>query len=677
MNGSKKILIIACATLFFGTLHAQPSTPPRHKGAPKADSAATAPVPVYKSGQAPLNISGTFGSTTNSSWNSRGYNKMAPFSMIAFANITFNVYEWKIPVTLNMSNINASQFSFNAPTWRLGITPTWRTLKIHLGHSSMNVSRYTFSNLTFLGAGVEYHNKWMRVAGFYGTLERATRYDILDKRNSIQHLADSLLGLNFTRSYKPVFRRDAVAARLGFGSRNNYVDLSFFRAKDDINSLPVTWIWNNDTTTIYRDSVVQAKENLTLGLTARFNPWKWLNISANGGASVFTADQTVQVVDPGALQTLGSDESDIAKYKSVYDKLQQFYTPRFNTTIRFAGDAAIGLKFKPFTATFTYRFIEAGYTSLGSNAFSQNVQSIGANVNSRMFRGRSLLGASAYLQRNNLDHKQKSTNQVGSYTLNWRNNIGHNLALTFNYNAVKQDQLDGTVQIDENKRINQLAHTVMLLPAYTFFGYNNHTLNLNLTYLQNINLNDKMKESISNIINTTTLTGGVGYEIAFHNRQWRLNGSYDYSLSDSRYNRYRSHGLSLGWSYQVYKKKDMSLNIQGSVTGAYNIALDTVSGARYIDNVTDIVERRGGRTDTVSYSRYRTDVFSVSGRIGGSFTYKQWHNLSLYFYVSNYSDNIILGQHIATDIDIRANISYTYAFARRVVKRKPTINQSL
>ena len=630
----------------------------------------------YKSGQAPLNLSGTFGSTTSSSWNSRGYNKMAPFSMIAFANLTFNVYEWKIPVMVNMSNINASQFSFNAPTWRLGITPTWRTLKIHLGHSSMNVSRYTFSNLTFLGAGVEYYNNWMRIAGFYGTLQRATRYDILDQRNSIQHLADSLLGLNYARSYKPVFRRDAVAARLGFGSRNNYVDLSFFRAKDDINSLPEVWIWNNDTTPIYRDSVVLAKENLSLGLTARFNPCKWLSLSANGGASVYTADLTVPAIDPGALQNLGADESDIAKYSSLYDKLQQFYTPRFNTTIRFAGDAAIGFKFKPFSATFTYRFVEAGYTSLGSTAFSQNVQALGANINARMFRGRSILGASAYLQRNNLDQKQKSTNQVGSYSLNWRNSISRNLTLTLNYNAVKQDQLDGTTEIAEDKRVNQLAHTVMILPAYTLYGYNNHTISSNLTYLQNFNLNDKMRENISNVINTTTLTGGVGYEIALHNRQWRFNGNYDYSLSDSRYNRYRSHGVTLGWNYQVYKKKDISLNLLGSFTGAYNIALDTVSGNRPIDQVTDVVERRGGRLDTLSYSRYRTDVFSVSGRIGGTFTYKQWHNLSIYLYISNYSDNIILGQHIATDVDLRANISYTYSFARRVIKRKPsTYNQ--
>jgi len=672
----RKTIAIFLTIAICGGLAAQPSHPPRGRDAAKSDTTAATPQPpAYKSGQAPLNISGTLGSTSNSSWNSRGYNKMAPFSMLSFANITFNVYEWKIPVMVNMSNINVSQFSFNAPTWRIGVTPTYRTLKIHLGHSSMNVSRYTFSNLTFLGAGLEYYNKWVRVAGFYGTLERATRYTYDDNRNTIQHLADSLLGLNFSRSYKPVFRRDAVAARLGFGSKKNYVDLSFFRAKDDINSLPETWTWSDDTTRLFRDSVVQARENLTVGLTARFNPWKWLTLSANGGASVYTADQTAPAVDPSSLQDLGAEESDVAKYKSVYDKLQMFFTPRYNTTIRFAGDAALGFKFKTFSANFTYRFIEAGYTSLGSTAFSQNVQALGASVNARMFRNRSILGASAYVQRNNLDKKQKSTNQVGSYSLNWRNNITRNTALTLNYNAVKQDQLDGATPIADDRRINQLAHTFMLIPSYTLFGFNEQTFSMNLTYLQNMNLNDKMKETISNVINTTTLTAGLGYDIYLRSKQRRYNVEYDFSLSNSRYNSYRSHAITIGGNWQIYSKKDKALSLNSSLTAAYNIALDTTSKGVPVDQVTDLVTLRNGRTNLLSYDRYRTDVFSVSGRIGGAFTYKQWHNLSLYLSVSNYSDYIIIGQHITTDIDIRANISYTYSFARRAIKPKPTLQQ--
>lgn len=640
------------------------------KGGERARDSVANNKPKYKSGQAPLNISGTFGTAITNAWNSTGNGKAAPFSMISYANLTFNVYEWKIPVIVNMSNISVAQFSFNAPTFRVGVTPTWRNLKLHFGHSSMNVSKYTFANLSFRGAGMEYQNNWFRVAGFYGTLQRATRYDVFDNRNSIQHLADSLLGLNYSRSYMPVFRRDAVAGRIGFGSRKNYVDLSFFRAKDDLNSLPETWTWNNDTNRFYRDSLVQARENLAIGLTARFKPAKWLSFAANGGASVYTADQTAPAVTLDNLSSLGADKSDVAKYSSIYDKLLKVYTPRFNTTIRFAGDASMGFQFRPFSANFSYRFVQAGYTSLGSNTFSQNVQAIGANINSRMFKGRSVLGASGYVQRNNLDKTQKSTNQVGSYSLNWRNNITDNFAITLNYNAVKQDQMDGTQEISEEKRINQLAHTVMLTPAYSFYGFNDHTVSLNLTYLQNMNLNDKMVESLTNVINTTTLTGGAGYEIYFRSKYTRFNANYDYSLSESKYNKYKSHGLSLGVRYSLLNKKDIAVSAMANATLSYNIAIDTAQSDRLIDSVLDEVVLRNGRTKTNVYHRYRTDVFSVSGRIGGTFTYKQWHDLSVYLSVSNYSDNVIIGQHISTDIDLRLNINYTYSFARRVIRRK-------
>lgn len=630
-------------------------------------------IPGYRSGRAPLNITGTFGTATTNSWGNNDF-RTAPFSMIAFGNLTFNVYEWKVPVLVNMSNIGMSQFSFTSPTFKVAVTPTYRNLKLHFGHSSMNVSKYTYSNLTFLGAGMEYSNNWFRVAGFYGTLQRATKYETYNTLNPVQQLSNSLTGSgsSYARSYLPVLRRDALAGRIGFGSRTNYIDLSFFRAKDDLNSLPDTWAFVNpddatDTATYQRDKIVQAKENLTAGLTLRLQPWKWMTLAANGGASIYTADQTVAAITPNLLDTLGVDKSDVAKYADLYETINKFYTPRLNTTIRFAGDASLGLRFKPFSANFTYRFVQPNYITLGANSFSQNVKSMGGNISTRMFNGRSTLGAAAYLQRNNLDGTQKSTNQVGSYSINWVNSITSNLALTVNYNAVKQDQFDGISEIKEEKRVNQLAHTIVVTPAYTFYGFNDHTLSLNFNYLQNINLNDKMLESMSNVINTTTITGGAGYEFYLRHQHLRFSTNYDYSLAQSLYNSYKSHAVTLSGNYMVYNKKDINVSLNGNITVAYNIAIDTSQSPTEVDPIEDLNTGK-------MISMFRTDVISASGRLGGTFAYKQWHNLSLYLSVSNYSDNVIIGQHISTDLDFRLNLNYTYAFAKRVVKRKQTIN---
>lgn len=663
----KKTLLFLLPFLLLGaTSHAQ-RNPGRQDGGGQGreDSpgeVSTFAIPNYRSGRAPLNITGTFGTATTSSWGNNDF-RTAPFSMIAFGNLTFNIYEWKIPVLVNMSNIGMSQFAFSAPTFKVAVTPTYHNLKLHFGHSSMNVSKYTYSNLTFLGAGMEYSNHWFRVAGFYGTLQRATKYEYADNRNAIQHLADSLIGLNFSRSYMPVFRRDAVAGRIGFGSSKNFVDLSFFRAKDDLNSLPDTWVFTNSDTIYQRDKFVQAKENLTAGLTIRLQPWKWMTLAANGGASLYTADQNVEAVSPDLLRTLGAEESDVAKYTDFYPTISRFYTPRLNTTIRFAGDASLGLRFKPFSANFTYRFVQPNYITLGANSFSQNVKSIGGNISTRMFRNHSTLSAAAYLQRNNLDKTQKSTNQVGSYSLNWINSITNNLALTINYNAVKQDQFDGTTEIKEEKRINQLAHTIVVTPAYTFYGFNDHTLSLNFNYLQNKNLNHKMKESMSNVINTTTLTGGAGYELYLRHQHTRITANYDYSLSSSRYNSYTAHAVTLGCSYQLLQHKDYAVSLNGNISVSYNIAVDTAHSAVTVDPIEDL--GTGKMIDM-----FRTDVISASGRLGGTFAYKQWHNLSLYLSVSNYSDNVIIGQHIATDLDFRLSLNYTYAFAKRAIKRK-------
>ena len=66
----------------------------------------------------------------------------------------------------------------------------------------------------------------------------------------------------------------------------------------------------------------------------------------------------------------------------------------------------------------------------------------------------------------------------------------------------------------------------------------------------------------------------------------------------------------------------------------------------------------------------RANSISFSNRLGATFSYKQLHNASLYLSSSNYSDNIVIGQHISTDFDLRINFSYSYSFAKRIIKSK-------
>ena len=206
----------------------------------------------------PLSISGNVGTSLGVSYNSN-YPGSTPFSGSIFANLNLNIYSFNLPLSFYFVN-NTTSFNYpQLPTFRLGATPTWKRFRFHLGNSSMHFNNYTYSGLSFLGAGLEYQGKLFRAAAFGGLLSQATRIKGYDDRTAFQQLADSLLGLNTPASYLPQYRRDAVGVKLGVGNAKNYIDISFLKAKDIEKSLPE----------FLRDSI-PAKDNITLGHRAGF-----------------------------------------------------------------------------------------------------------------------------------------------------------------------------------------------------------------------------------------------------------------------------------------------------------------------------------------------------------------------------------------------------------------------
>ena len=188
----------------------------------------------------PLTLSGSVGTQLTSSWNNADLHYNSPFSAIAYANMTFNVYGVSVPMSLNWINVSAEQFTFPKPTFTINFRPTWKRFTLHVGTSCMNFSNYTYNGISFDGVGLEYRGKKFRFGGFYGNFDHATTFRTqLDDRDAIQFLSDSLLGLNnVAYTTFPQFKRKAYAAHVAIGSMRNYVDISLLHAGDDLNSLP-------------------------------------------------------------------------------------------------------------------------------------------------------------------------------------------------------------------------------------------------------------------------------------------------------------------------------------------------------------------------------------------------------------------------------------------------------
>lgn len=608
----------------------------------------------------PLTVSGTVGTQITSSWNNADLHYNSPFSAVAYADMTFNLYGISIPMSLNLINVSAEQFSFSNPTFTLNFRPTWKKFTFYFGTACMNFSNYTYNGISFDGVGMEYKGDKFRFGGFYGNFNHATTFRTkLDDRDAIQYLSDSLLGLNnVAYTTFPHFERKAYAAHMAIGSLRNYVDFSFLHAVDDTASLPAQWYMYDmmDTTLFVRDSTVKGKENLALGMKGHFTIGKNVLFEANLGASLFTPD-----VARAEMEMKGGSGAAVANKLMGMLRKPKLYNPRYGSELRFAGDALLNLNFKPVSATLTYRFVQPDYTSLGANGFNQNAQTFGGNISASMFSNTAFLSLNGYLQRDNLDKKQLFTNQVGSYTVSWSNFFGENVGLDVLYNAVTQNQFDGVMEIPEEVRINQITHSLDVTPSYTLSLDNDHTFSLNFNLLQNKNLN-KLMEGMS--FDVTTTSYGLGYEVYLASSRLSLDANYDYSLSRSIGNSYNSHCLSGGTRYNFVEKEDMTLSGYARLVMAYSIDKEEEDLSDAEKHVLSYLARRIGREASAEMTR----DLSVAARVGASLNYKDRHNASLYLAVSNYSDNIIIGQHVAVNTDVRFMLEYSYSFASRLIK---------
>ena len=613
----------------------------------------------------PLTVSGTVGTQITSSWNNADLHYNSPFSAIAYANTTFNVYGISIPMSVNFINVSAEQFTFPKPTFTINFRPTWKRFTLHVGTSCMNFSNYTYNGISFDGVGLEYRGKKFRFGGFYGNFDHATTFRTkLDDRDAIQFLSDSLLGLNnVAYTTFPQFKRKAYAAHIAVGSIRNYVDLSLLHAADDLNSLPSQWYMLDANTmnvldTIMRDSTMKGKENLALGLKGHFSFGKWVMFEANMGASLFTPDITQEeVVLEGA--------EGAAMANNILGGLRKsgLYNVRYGSEVRFAGDALLNLNFNPVSATFTYRFVQPNYTSLGANGFNQNAQTFGTNLSTSLFNNTAFLNLNGYLQRDNLDKKQLYTNRVGSYSVSWNNTFAGNFALAIMYNGVTQKQLDGVLEVPEEIRINQITHSLDLSPSYTLSLDNDHTFSVDFNLLQNKNRN---KQMVGTSFDVSTTSFGLGYEVYLSSSRIGLDANYDYSLSRSPGNDYNSHCLSGGITNIFIKKENLTLTGNTRLTMAYNVQkteTELTDTERQVLN--HLAHRIGAEVGTEM-----TNDLSLAARLGASLNYKDCHNASIYFSISNYSDNIIIGQHVAVNTDIRLMMEYSYSFASRLIKSK-------
>ncbi len=130
----------------------------------------------------------------------------------------------KIAIPFNYSYTNGKSIvSLNGPNYKLpsfenfGITPTYKWAKVHIGHSAMSFSKYTYDGLRFKGIGTELNPGKAQLKFFYGNLFKKSITDYAFKTN-----------------FEDPFKRKTIGISLGYETQLDHIHAIVLKADDRI-----------------------------------------------------------------------------------------------------------------------------------------------------------------------------------------------------------------------------------------------------------------------------------------------------------------------------------------------------------------------------------------------------------------------------------------------------------
>ncbi len=436
----------------------------------------------------------------NANANIRVYKLNLPFSLMVSAKNTESAYP-NIKELIRAFRNNAENKIENQKNRfiRFGVSPRYKWIKLHLGHRSMNFSQFTLANLNFLGAGMELTPGNLRISAMYGRLAKAEPLDL------------SLVTPNI-----PVFERLGWGMKVGYGTSEEYIDLSLFKAKDDQSSIQFPGDGSNQ---------VAPQENLVIGINAQktfFENFNWKVEYASSALSPNSADEGAsnKFPHPGFL----FDAKQTTEYKNALE-------------------SSLNFQAKIFTVGIAYKRIDPNYRSLGAYFFNNDIEDYTGNLSFGLLKNAVNVNLSGGVQSNNLDNSQASTMTrfIGTaniaYTLN-----SFNLGLNYTNNSS-----DIAYLLDpELDSLNVIIVTqdAGLNASYSFQDQSNNqhvltgTVNAQMVTDE---VTDPMASSASQM-----LVGNLVYNYSLAESKWKFSIKANYNQNELAQMIMRRYGGGLG-----------------------------------------------------------------------------------------------------------------------------------
>lgn len=470
-------------------------------------------------------------------------NRRSPYSYFLSGNLNFNIYEFSVPVSFNLSNQNVTvQQPFN----QFSINPVYKWITGHVGFTSMTFSPYTLNGHIFKGGGIDATpNDKLKVSAMYGRLLRAVEVDTLSTRN------------------QPSFARYGYGVKTRYGSQGNFFEVILFRAKDDINSL---------------SSVPEAQNVL---------PQENLVLSAGGG---LTIAQKIQVKYEFANSAITTDiRADEIVGSNIYQNVGSLFTPKISTAYYNAMKGSLAYSGNGYAVGFGYERIDPQYKTLGAYFFNNDLENITANANTSLVGGKVNLGVNVGTQRDNLDNSKISTLRRGIGSVNLTVVPSQNLNITTSYSNFQTftnirsqfvdinqltpyDNLDTLkfTQISQNANAN-ISYTLKTSPE------KRQSLSANINYMK---ASDKQATIVQNS-GSTFINLNIGYSVSFTPKNLTISPTFNLSQNESLAGQSVTGGPSLSISKTAMDKKlRMTLSGNGNRTYTENKLANQVISLR-------------------------------------------------------------------------------------------------
>lgn len=377
--------------------------------------------------QKPVVVSGNLSVSADLYRNVEGRERLDPLAWTFSGSTTVSLYGISIPLYVLVNNQSRS---VSGPFQQFGLSPTYKWLKVHGGYRNLTFSPYTLGGRLFLGGGVELNPGKIRFGAMYGRFQNA------ETGNSSGFTSpDAPLPT-------PAFRRTGYAVKVGYGSETNFVDLIYFRAKDDSRSL-----------TFPTNSRILPDENAVFGLSSQLTLFKRLSWTTHLGLSAYTRN------------LLRAENTEITAQAGV---LSNLITPRISTNLTYAGETSLRYSSSLLTLQLQYREIAPDYQSMGAYFFNTDLREITVSPSLVLLENKLQVSGSYGYQQDNIGRLKLVTTrrQIGSVNVSYQPNERFGVVMNYANYGTSQNNPD---RIIDTLKIQQVNQNAMIAPRL-FFG---------------------------------------------------------------------------------------------------------------------------------------------------------------------------------------------------------------